>query len=66
MHTRLLSNSATPVEAITRGTTSRCTGLIPSTSIASISSRIVRAPRSAQIAVAPAPATMSTVTMGPI
>ena len=38
---------------------------MPSTRIASISSRIVRAPRSAQIAVAPAPATTSTVTTGP-
>ncbi|SKU62184.1 Uncharacterised protein [Mycobacteroides abscessus subsp. abscessus] len=38
---------------------------MPSTCIASISSRMVRAPRSAQIAVAPAPATTSTVTTGP-
>ena len=38
---------------------------MPSTRIASISSRMVRAPRSAQIAVAPAPATTSTVTTGP-
>ena len=49
-----------------RGVTSRCTGLMPSTSIASISSRIVREPRSAHIAVAPAPATINTVTNGPI
>ena len=40
-------------------------GSMPSTRIASISSRMVRAPRSAQIAVAPAPATTSTVTTGP-
>ncbi|CNH02734.1 Uncharacterised protein [Mycobacterium tuberculosis] len=38
---------------------------MPSTRMASISSRMVRAPRSAQIAVAPAPATTSTVTTGP-
>jgi hypothetical protein len=38
---------------------------MPSTRIASISSRMVRAPRSAQIAVAPAPATTNTVTTGP-
>ena len=38
---------------------------MPSTSMASISSRIVREPRSAHIAVAPAPATINTVTSGP-
>ena len=38
---------------------------MPSTSIASISSRMVREPRSAHIAVAPAPATINTVTSGP-
>ena len=38
---------------------------MPSTSSASISSRMVRAPRSAQMAVDPAPATTSTVTSGP-
>ncbi len=38
---------------------------MPSTSSASISSRMVRAPRSAQMAVEPAPATTSTVTSGP-
>ncbi|CKR04578.1 Uncharacterised protein [Mycobacterium tuberculosis] len=38
---------------------------MPSTSIASISSRMVRAPRSAQIAVAPAPAITNTVVSGP-
>ena len=41
-------------------------GLMPITRSASSSSRIVRAPRSAHIAVAPAPATTSTVTIGPI
>ena len=38
---------------------------MPSTSIASISSRILRAPRSAQIAEPPAPAMISAVTIGP-
>ncbi len=38
---------------------------MPSTSSASISSRMVRAPRSAQIAVDPAPATTSTVDQRP-
>src|SRR5215208_3956257 len=41
-------------------------GLMPRTRIASSSSRIVRAPRSAHMAVLPAPATTSTVTRGPI
>jgi len=41
-------------------------GLTPITRRASSSSRIVRAPKSAHIAVAPAPATTSTVTIGPI
>ena len=63
--TRLLSSSATNPDASIRGVTRRCTGLMPSTSIASISSRIVRDPRSAHIAVAPAPATINTVTSGP-
>src|SRR5271166_546970 len=60
-----LSNKATYVEAATRGTTSRWIGSMPSTSSASISSRMVLAPRSAQMAVDPAPATTSTVTIGP-
>ncbi len=60
-----MSNNATNPEANIRGVTRRCTGLIPSTSIASISSRIVRDPKSAHIAVAPAPATINTVTNGP-
>ncbi|CAG6935488.1 hypothetical protein PICSAR15_04425 [Mycobacterium avium subsp. paratuberculosis] len=63
--TNPLSSNATTVDASTRGTTSRWIGSMPSTRIASISSRMVRAPRSAQIAVAPAPATTSTVTTGP-
>ena len=60
------SSSATIVAASTRGTTSAWIGLMPSTRSASSSSRMVRAPRSAHIAVAPAPATTSTVTIGPI
>jgi hypothetical protein len=44
--TALLSSSATKPEAGMRGVTNRCTGLMPSTSIASISSRMVRDPRS--------------------
>src|SRR6478672_7630964 len=63
--TKLLSSNATKPEANIRGVTKRCTGLIPSTSIASISSRMVRDPRSAQMAVEPAPATINTVTSGP-
>src|SRR5690349_23535989 len=60
------SSSATVVAARTRGTTSVWIGLIPITRSASSSSRMVRAPRSAHIAVAPAPATTSTVTIGPV
>jgi hypothetical protein len=40
-------------------------GSIPSTRIASSSSRIFRAPRSAQMAAPPAPAMISAVTIGP-
>ena len=65
MTTRLLSSKATRPAASMRGVTRRWTGLIPNTSIASISSRIVREPKSAHIAVAPAPATINTVTSGP-
>src|ERR1700736_983040 len=60
------SAKATVVAASTRGTTSLWIGLMPSTRIASSSSRIVRAPRSAHIAVEPAPETTSTVTIGAI
>ena len=62
------TTAATPptVAASTRGTTSAWIGLMPITRSASSSSRMVRAPRSAHIAVAPAPATTSTVTIGPI
>ena len=63
--TRPLSRVATKVAASTRGTTSRWIGSMPSTSRASISSRMVRAPKSAQMAVDPAPATTSTVVSGP-
>ncbi len=52
MTTKLFSSRATKPEASIRGVTNRCTGLMPSTSIASISSRIVRDPKSAHIAVA--------------
>src|SRR3954451_16567566 len=62
--TRPLSRPATSIEASTRGTTRRWIGLMPSTSIASISSRIFRAPRSAQMAEPPAPAMSSAVTIG--
>src|SRR6201991_2832868 len=66
MTTRLLRSNATSPDASMRGVTRRCTGSIPSTSIASISSRMDRNSRSAHIAVEPAPATISTVTSGPI
>jgi hypothetical protein len=59
------SISATNVAAITRGTTSAWTGLTPMTFIASISSRIVLAPKPAHIAVDPAPETTIAVTTGP-
>ena len=59
-----LNSSATMTAAQTRGTTRRCTGEMPSTAMASISSRMVREPRSAQIAVPAAPAIMSAVTIG--
>ncbi|CNH65541.1 Uncharacterised protein [Mycobacterium tuberculosis] len=48
-----------------RGTTKACTGFTPITFIASISSRMVRDPKSAHIAVEPAPATAMAVTTGP-
>jgi len=50
--------------ARTRGTIRRWIGETPSTSIASISSRMVREPRSAHIALPPAPAMSSAVTIG--
>src|SRR4051794_32899010 len=53
------------MQASTRGTTSRWMGSMPSTIIASSSSRILRAPRSAAIAEPPAPAISSEVAMGP-
>lgn len=58
--------SDTRVAASTRGTTSAWIGSMPSTRKASISSRMVRAPRSAHMAVAAAPAITRTVTTGPI
>src|SRR6266516_632439 len=59
-----LSAIATTMQASTRGTTRRCTAEMPSTSIASISSRILRLPRSAQIAEPPAPAMSRAQTIG--
>ena len=53
------------MQASTRGTTSRWIGSMPSTIIASSSSRILRAPRSAAIAEPPAPAISSAVAIGP-
>lgn len=60
-----MSKTATSIDASTRGTTRRWIELMPSTSIASSSSRIFRAPRSAQIADPPAPAMIRAVTIGP-
>ncbi len=59
-----LSSTATNMHASTLGTTRRCTADTPSTSIASISSRMVRAPMSAQMADPPAPATSNATTSG--
>src|SRR6478736_8405111 len=53
------------MQASTRGTTRRWMGSMPSTIIASSSSRILRAPRSAAMADPPAPAIRSEVTIGP-
>src|ERR1700712_276095 len=64
--TREANITETSVAASTLGTTSAWIGLIPNTRNASNSSRIVRAPRSAHMAVAPAPAITNTVTTGPI
>src|SRR3954452_6995787 len=57
-------NVATVAAAHRRGVTSRCTGLTAMTSIAAISSRILREPRSAVIAEPPAPAMSSAVATG--
>ena len=54
------------MSAATLGTASLWMGLMPITFMASISSRMVRAPRSAHIAVAAAPPTVSTVVPGPV
>jgi len=59
-----LRKTATSMQASTRGTTSLWIGSIPSTIIASSSSRILRAPRSAAIAEPPAPAISSAVPIG--
>lgn len=55
---------ATRVMASTRGSTSRWIGSMPSTLRASISSRMTREPRSAAMAVAPAPETTRTAAIG--
>ena len=56
--------SATNMVATTRGATSRSSGSTPSTSMASISSRILRAPMSEQIAEPAAPAMISAAAIG--
>ena len=58
------SSTATTVAARSRGSTRRCTGLIPMTSMAEISSRIRRDPRSAHMAEPPAPAISRAVATG--
>ena len=60
-----MRKTATSMQASTRGTTSRWIGSMPRTIIASSSSRILRAPRSAAIAEPPAPAISSDVAIGP-
>ena len=60
-----LSSAATSTQAMTRGTTRRWIGEMPSTSMASISSRILRLPRSAAMADPPAPEISRAVTIGP-
>ena len=52
------------VAAISRGPTRRCIGSTPMTCMASISSRMRREPRSAAIALPPAPAISSAVAIG--
>src|SRR4051812_20530270 len=59
-----LRKTATIMQPSTRGTTRRWIGSMPSTIMASSSSRILRAPRSAAIAEPPAPAISSAVPMG--
>src|SRR6201988_440245 len=62
-----MSNSpVTTISARKRGTTRFLTGSTPSTCRASSSSRILRAPRSAVIAVPATPATTTAVTIGAI
>src|SRR5712692_2055286 len=57
-------SAPTVAEAHNRGVTRRCTGLMPITCRASISSRILREPISAVIAAPPAPAIMSAAATG--
>jgi hypothetical protein len=59
-----LSSTATNIAASTRGTIRRWMGETPITSMACISSRIVREPMSAQIAEPPAPEISSATMMG--
>ena len=59
-----LSRTATTTVASMRGATRRSSGLMPMTSMAEISSRMVRAPSSEQMADPPAPASRRAVTMG--
>src|ERR1700743_1789078 len=61
-----LSNNPLTMSASTLGTRRRWIGSMPITRIASISSRMVRDPSSAHIAVAPQPATTNTVDIGPM
>jgi hypothetical protein len=63
-HTNPHSRKLTTMVARSRGEISRWTGLTPITFIASISSRMVRDPRSAAIAEPTAPASSSDVTSG--
>ena len=62
----MLNSPVTSINARKRGTTRFLIGSTPSTCSASSSSRILRAPRSAVIAVPATPASTIAVTFGPI
>ena len=62
----MLNRPVTIISARKRGTTRFLIGSTPSTCSASSSSRILRAPRSAVIAVPATPASTIAVTLGPI
>ena len=64
MIAKTLNSPVTIISARKRGTTRFLIGSTPSTCSASSSSRILRAPRSAVIAVPPTPARMMAVTFG--